>query len=136
MKNLIKNTCMLIVFLGIFIACDFDSEIDDYRYKYVGSYDFVTISIFFTLSDSTCDIDTVSYRGRIYFSDTLERNELVINFLEEAFPVFTVDDQGIIREPGDDHHYGGFSGDSAVSLYFRSGGLGGGCRTSVEGKKN
>jgi len=136
MKNLVKNTCFLLVFLNIFIACNNNSETDDYRYKFAGSYDFVTISRQFSMLDSTCNIDTVSYCGRVYFSDTLASNEIVIQYLQHKSPLLTVDEKGIISDPGYcNDTFGEFIGDSAVSLLYRWGGLGGGGSQSIEGKK-
>ncbi|NLF43580.1 MAG: hypothetical protein GX587_12870 [Bacteroidales bacterium] len=136
MKNLIKNSCLLLVFFSIFIACDNNSEVDDYRYKFAGAYDFVTISRKFSMLDSTCNIDTFSYQGRVYFSDTLANNEIVIQYLQHKSPLLTVDEQGLISDPGYyNNNFGEFIGDSAVSLFFSWGGHGGGGSQSVEGKK-
>lgn len=136
MKNILKFMSFLFIAFVFFMGCNKENEDkQDYRTKYSGSYDFITVKKIFNMLDSSYVSDTVSYFGQIYYSDTLESNKMVIHYLTDKSVIVIVDEQGIISSDGNNLN-GEFKSENEVYFYYSWGGHGGGGSHEVNGFKN
>ncbi len=100
----------------------------DYTKKYTGNFVFTTEYTFFNMSDSTHFETTEVYNGTI---TKIERGMLKIKFGSRSTDFFNVevDKQGDFSEGVG----GGFSDKNNLTIYYRTGGMGGGGRYDITG---
>jgi hypothetical protein len=130
-----KPQCFLYYLAAIavlFMACEPKPE-PDYRDKWVGDWDFETISTSWQMDWPQSIVDTLYFTGKIFIGD--EDNQLSINYLKDHCYVIKVNEEGGFSEGGTEYVFGQFEGEDKVLIETRHGGHGGNVQETIGGTK-
>ena len=133
-----KYLYLFLFFFMIFSGCKKEVSDVDFRDKYTGDYDFITISYSWMLG-GPYSYDTVLYSGKVYYEGG-SVDTIMINNKENSTYKLVVDLEGVLYHScGPD--IGSFDSTGNLSLGYSSytcggGALGGGWSLSVNGTKN
>ena len=126
----------LITFLFLFLTLSCEKSVFDYRHKYIGEWDFITIGCYWSMSPYPTGWflrDTIYFHGEISYGDG--KGELVIQYKSDENVLISINKDGTID--GSYEVSGQFDDKEHLTLTLNSpqSQLGGGYNKSIVGWK-